>query len=852
MIDLKNLTDKHRWTALFGLWVFHGVIELWRHFLLLGGSDSLHSVLNFFIMTPLILWTLLNSVLIVIIQRKRFRWPAWKEVFTRSKTRDTVFISAVICFFVGANAWILHGLFAAYPLSWYGPYLENFLPLIILTTVVSLEIILLVVLTELFNGRDEYEPLRSFLGILVVILAVLGVLAGVVAITGLGIVPSYRGDWSRGLPAVPLLEWQILLAFAFMAGIVFLEARKPVLKIRHPEILICTVIWAGCLSLWLSQPVIPNASALQPHQPNFEMYPFLDAQTYDQLAQSVLIGERFGTDHIPPRPLYIVFLTALHLLAGQSYEGMIFIQILVFALFPVFLYLLGKELFGRPLGISIALLAMLRDHTSNFVSPFTEHLSYSKVFMSEMPAAILMVLFLFLGIRWIRSGFPGWLGFVLGGILGCAMLIRTQVIVALPVIMVFALLHNRVHARPLIKSILLMLTAILLVISPWLWRNWQMTGRVMFDSPEYQMINLALRYSRLNGIEPDVLRQPGESNIAYSQRLRQVAVTEISSDPLKAVWGVANTFLNHGVNNILLFPVRNELKTPRHLWAPTYAFWEEWEGNPSAPQIAVLTFYIFLFGLGIATTWYRIGWLGLLPLGLNLAYNLWTSLALLSGQRFMVTMDWSVYLYYMIGLFALFGGFMAILEGGRSTFLTWLEQNIPMDSVPPMRAGMRQFVLAGLFFWGIGTLLPISERLFLQRYPLLTPESLVAELSASPALNQPGFNAACLQKLAGDNELIFIQGRALYPRHYNAGDGEWVTDSVGYKPINEDRLVFEMVGQTMQRAILPLAEVPRFFPHASDVTLIQNTEGELLFVFVKQNGKDAFYISQNFDKSRCR
>ena len=71
---------------------------------------------------------------------------------------------------------------------------------------------------------------------------------------------------------------------------------------------------------------------------------------------------------------------------------MIMLQSLVFALFPVLLYLFGREFFGRPIGISIALLAILRDVTSNLVSPFTGNLSYSKVYLSEIPTAMLLIL----------------------------------------------------------------------------------------------------------------------------------------------------------------------------------------------------------------------------------------------------------------------------------------------------------------------------------------------------------------------------------------------------------------------------------------------------------------------------
>jgi len=48
------------------------------------------------------------------------------------------------------------------------------------------------------------------------------------------------------------------------------------------------------------------------------------------------------------------------------------LQTLVLAVFPLSLYLLGKELGSRPLGLAAALLVVLRDLTSNQVAPFTK------------------------------------------------------------------------------------------------------------------------------------------------------------------------------------------------------------------------------------------------------------------------------------------------------------------------------------------------------------------------------------------------------------------------------------------------------------------------------------------------
>ena len=106
--------------------------------------------------------------------------------------------------------------------------------------------------------------------------------------------------------------------------------------------------------------------------------------------------------------------------------------------------------------------------------------------------------------------------------------------------------------------------------------------------------------------------------------------------------------------------------------------------------------------------------------------------------------------------------------------------------------------------------------------------------------------------MAGANTLSFIQGRAIFPRYYAAGDGERFTDSVGYKAVNEGRLVFDLVGQANGSFIFETSQQPDFFPHASDVTLISSENGGLWFVFVRQGDNERFYISDSFDLSICQ
>jgi hypothetical protein len=360
-----------------------------------------------------------------------------------------------------------------------------------------------------------------------------------------------------------------------------------------------------------------------------------------------------------------------------------------------------------------------------------------------------------------------------------------------------------------------------------------------------------MRYSRINYAKPDTAIQPGESVIEYQNRLWMIASDAISANPTEALRGVASYFLNHGVNNVLLFPLRNELNDFGELATPTTSFWQKWTGEPTPPQAWLIVFYTSLLGLGVAVAWHRNGWLGLLPLGLNLAYNLWTSLALLSGQRFMLTMDWSISLYYMIGLFALLSSFMYALKGGRAMICRWYEANPVAKIQPVLQRHWWNYALVGLLFLGIGISLPLSEKVFPQRYPLFAQDEILNEILSARGVEQSGLDAVCLQDILNDSSTKIVQGRALYPGFYDAGEGEIFTDAVGYKPVNEGRLVFEMVGQEDARVIIPMTQSPDFFPNASDVILVLGPDGQVKFVVVEQGGLKKFYVSSRFVPPAC-
>ena len=767
------------------------------------------------------------------------RWAAtWFETARRPRLWDAVLLAApLLALAAQALLAILWGLSQHgenYPYLAYAQRLQPLLDVLSLTGLLLFTWLALLRRAELAAARPLAVALAA-----AIIWLVFGGLAIFVAVTHIGVTPEATGSW--GEPAVPFLEWQVLLAWLLGSLLLLAETKTPAFFSRkHTDLIIGLAIWLGAAALWLSQPVQPAYFATPPRPPNYQIYPYSDGLTYAQYAQSILIGNGFMGGDIPARPLYIVFLAGLHALAGQDYARVIALQTLLLAVFPLSLYLLGKELGSRPLGLAAALLVILRDLTSNQVAPFTNNLTYSKLYFSELPAALLLSLLAWQAVRWIRRPQQARLAPLLaGGLLGLSTLVRTQSAIVLPVVLLAAWLAIK-QPRIALRGSLLLLAGVALAVAPWLWRNWRLTGGLVFDNPASQTMVLAQRYSGLN-FEDVIPYLPGETDSQYSRRMLQIALDGIRRHPGQALHSMANHFLNNEIDNVLLLPLRSDLQNLSELWQPTRAFWQNWNGQPTSGQSLLLAVYLGLIGLGVAACWRTAGWAGLLPLGINLGYNLWTGIFRSSGERFLVPVDWTATLYIAAGLVTLSGGLLLLLSRTRQGMLDYLavpssgrrggsepyddsikqppRPSPTLDRQIPMGITM---ALPALIILALGASLPLAEHILPQRYPSASAEEILAHLTTTPALPQAGLDAPATlcEALAQAPGAMVLNGRAIYPRYYAAGEGEPLSAKTGYSDMPQPRLVFFLLGQTNSLVVLDLPQSPAFFPNAADVTLI--------------------------------
>jgi hypothetical protein len=785
----------HRqWRTLFALWSIQGLLVLF--WLLAIPTDTDHPIAFGFsparlalVGTALLLTVL--SVFLWALQPVLFRQPIWLKIEQQPLFLDLAYLFSLL---VAAAVLVIFYDFSLLPgEAVYRSTLARLRPLLLWFGFSALELVIVIIWNRYAQIKGDWKVFRTAFRNALFLMVVFGLLGVLIVLTRIGITPE--DNW--GGPAVPFLGWQILLALFVVSGCVFL----PFSNSRKPLKWLPLGIYLFTAALWLSQPVNPAFTATPPRAPNFEIYPFSDPQFYAQYAQSALAGQGFLWPDIPARPFYVAFLTWLHLLGHQNYSQVIVLQTLVLALLPVLLYLVGREIGGWPLGLGLAILTAFRDLNANVAAPFGSNVTYSKLFLSELPAALLISLATWLTIRWLRStDRPGWYPLLIGGILGAATLIRLQSFVLVAVIVLLALIAIR-DRKQLWLGVCLLLAGFMITLAPWIVRNYYAAGGLVLDNPISQTMTMARRWSGSTGNE-EIPHLPGENEAQYSSRLMGMALKSLRQNPVFILRTAANHFANSEIGSLLAFPLRDRLLSPSELLWPQHPFWQT---PVTSGQMPLFALYLFLFALGAVAAWQHHRFIGLLPLALGLAYNFLSAVFFSSGARFIVPLDWSVQLYQLFGLLMLGGLLLLFAETVQGKVSNWLRQPVDVVSTAPAspRQTRRGFVLSLAAVLLLSAFLPLTEFVFPNRYPPLSQDAIVQRMG--------------VQLESGE---IALYGRAIYPRYYKSGDGEPGTAKLGYEPSKQARLVFFLVGPTDQLIIFDLQKTPGFFPNASDVYMV--------------------------------
>jgi hypothetical protein len=647
------------------------------------------------------------------------------------------------------------------------------------------------------ENLGQWKPIFVVAGILLAVAAVIAVWA---AWSGIGLKPETYG-WHR--PGTPIPFLQLLIALFISLLFMFFSNRVKGWKF---EMAAFFALWLAAFLIWQAEPLRRQSYFTPaPTPPNFEYYPYSDAGFYDTLAQSIVIGQGRSLTVIL-RPLYIFSLTVFHLIAGQDYSLILTLQTLLLALMPALAFLLVSRMGSQSAGVLSAMLLILRERNSIALTNIIE-VSHSKLLLSDLPTAALMLLMVYALVNWLRkTNLNHPLGIAAGACFGLVVLVRSQAQLLLPILLVGIVFSGGFQWRKALQRTLIFVLGLAIVVAPWVWRNYQVSGKPAVENTEFYISLFASGYA-----EPtDIIDQlPGETFDEYSTRIKSQMIRYVFNHPLEIARVYSTYFIHNEICAVVYLPMTFRFYD-LNSYVRQLPFW----GDPYidlANGYGVMFFLnLALIALGTGVAFRRLGFLGLMPLLIHFTYSLSVVTARISGWRFIMPVDWVPQIYYSIGLIQLVLILASVIWNREMP----VEESIA-ENPAPFFLGKTYAAIVGFLL--IGMSLPVVELAMPVRYPALS----AGELIESHTLDGEQVTASALKNfLEMEPAAMVAYGRALYPAYYEEGVFWGDTSSNLLAASQFNRIQFTLIGPDQGFVFLPLEETPQYFPHASDVFVV--------------------------------
>jgi len=375
---------------------------------------------------------------------------------------------------------------------------------------------------------------------------------------------------------------------------------------------------------------------------------------------------------------------------------------------------------------------------------------------------------------------------IAGGILALTMLIRIQVVLLLPGVLLVIMIAFWARKKQFAVSALLFLVGMACVLIPWLWRGQQTSGSLSFAeaAQESQIGLIGVRYS-LN-LDPALgATLPGESSSQYSKRMLSRAIDFIRSHPFEALEFITAHLLHNQISTLMTLPPNYASAVPvpyletklSRTWEaccsiPAYIgglpYWMKWDGRFPDDAPLPLVFNLLLVSVGLGAAWKHNRFLGLLPVWISFCYALGNSVVRSSGWRFNLPVDWVGLFYYAIGM-------VQIITWGAMFFVNRvlpINRDTANDGSQPSLGlfPWKQAIVLGALFFLTSAAIPISEAAILPRYSDDWLGQALADTQLRMSLQQAGLRES-ISDFAMQNGMKLVYGRALYPRYYGSKQG---------------------------------------------------------------------------------
>ncbi|GEM_PF-6129650 len=616
-------------------------------------------------------------------------------------------------------------------------------------------------------ARQAWGPLARPLAVM---LAGLLALAAALGLSGWGLRTTALNWYETGVPVLP---FQLGVGMALVAVLAVARRRKT----WPTDGLVMLFLWAATTWWWVRTPAAPSFFGPAPLPPSGQPYPWSDALAWDLYGWQLLWGLR-------PNPLldhlgYSGWLAWLHRWVGANYWAVEAWQSAALALLPALVYDLARRLGSRPAGVAAAFWVAAQGANGLRVGEMFNHV-HPKMLMTEWPTALMLALATvgLVAFGQSRKGQYAWVT-VSAAALALAVTFRFAALALLPAFAVgLAWLAGLQWRRGALALGLLALTA-LAVWAPWMLRSQARAGTPWFFAQKVQYaFQPWFRTPRPTPTPtPSGSTQPTKPPMAgASQRgpgakvwFRPQTAPRLAAPPRlpTTTLAVIGQYWAHNLAaHFLTLPLAVRGYDLDGLWEvhpPLHNKW--WYGlyrQPFTPgQWALLAGYLTLLAAGLAGAWARARWAGLVPLGVALAHHLAAAVARTGGGRYLVPVQWVLWLYLALGV----GVVVQVLARG---FGLGLREPAPRGQT---RAASRALcALPGLL-----AALPLWMAWLDARPPAAVvgaqPPQAWAALRASPWWEALPVPPQALQDFLAQEGSVVWWGYVAYPRFFPAQAG---------------------------------------------------------------------------------
>jgi hypothetical protein len=512
---------------------------------------------------------------------------------------------------------------------------------------------------------------------------------------------------------------------------------------------------------------------------------------------------------------------------------------------------------------------MIRDFNGQ-VMPNIDAGVHAKLLESEILMIMGMLIFLILFLVWMRSERKGGLLPLLGGgIVGWSMLIRLESVLLIPVAGLIALVVLWDKKPMLLKSSGFLIFGVILVISPWIYRNWNYTGDIYLNRPDNRIGLLRKSFQRLGEeikggnsfIYPEEIGRSRDtresvqissipkghgpiqaSALPRNMRGLSTVIHEISEEDLNI--SILDHLTNNLVQSVIYLP-SNPLflnldflskaaigKAERYYGGLLYSpekyvrslpyWWNEWDGSipPQSLLLVIVNVFLISNGMFVIYRQERRGfWLLLIIYGVYVGLY---SLIRRSGGRSLQISDWVVLVFYSAGLMNLFyRGWVCLSDHAGGLISSASDLRLKLLDFPDHYGGyVMGCVALGLLF--LGSLPPLAEVVFPDQYPEREMEKKVQYILHDGKSLIPDQKKMVLKSFM-ENGGVAVWGRGLYPRHFQSGEMTNEEKVSFYGPLerkNAARFEFFLAGTKNVWVVLKKETSPGHFPHGSSLLSI--------------------------------